>query len=339
MGHMKQILPIVGLFTALQVHAAIRYGKEIYPADADSLIPVAFSGQAARPVLAPTDSGVKLSLSGTGGTCGVVKKIGTVQGKGDYIHFLTRISNPTPSFVSVEFQLYNVRDKRILAKSPPVVIRNSESPPVNISLEYTPDKQDIGDLLILRWVQTSTEHPSRSFCIEELEVERIRPLDVIETFPAGDPGRLEPAVFTGEAALPTLRQTTTDSDNGDGRCDGAVEVYSSEIGGTYGAAWNLGTLEKADVPLRIETVWSAAGNSYVRVDVQLCNRTTETILASSGDIIAKNAEALPTTVTLDYTLGKADKGCELEVRWVQTSTEHSSRNFIIDRFSVAESQQ
>lgn len=339
MGRMNQILPIVGVFTVLQVHAAIQYGKEIYPADADSLIPAAFSGQAARPALAAVDSGVKLRLSGTGGSCGVVKRLGTVQREGDYIHFLTRISNPTPSFVSVEFQLYNVRDKRILAKSPPVVIRNSESPPVNISLEYTPVKQDIGDLLVLRWVQTSTEHPSRSFCIEELEVERIRPLDVIETFPAGDPGRLEPAVFTGEAELPELRKTTADADNGDGGGDGAVGVYSSETGGTYGAAWNLGIIEKADIPLHIETVWSAAGSSYVHVDVQLYNRTAETVLASSGAIIAKNAESPPITVTLDYTLESADKGCELEVRWVQISTEHTSRNFIIDRFLVAESKE
>lgn len=339
MGRIKLLLPIVGMLAAAQVQAAIQYGKETYPAGAGSLKAMTFSGTVAPPKLVPAENGVKLKLSGTGGTYGVAKRLGKLQRNGEYVFVSTRISNPTRSFVAVEFQLYNVPDKRILAQSSPVVIRNNESLPVNISLEYNATKRDVGDMLELRWIQTSTEHPSRSFCIEETAVATIRPMVATETFPGGDQGRLEPAVFSGDAALPTLGKSTSDADNGDGKGDGSVAVSSVETGGTYGAVWKLGKVEKPNMTLHIETVWFAAGSSFVKVDVQLYNATTETVLASSGEIIAKNIDAPPTAVVLDHKLASADKGCELEVRWVQTSTEHASRNFVIDRFSVSESKK
>jgi hypothetical protein len=332
-------LGIMLLVAAVQVNAAVLYGMETYPADAGSLKAMTFSGTVAPPKLVPAESGVKLKLSGTGGTYGVAKRLGKLQRAGEYVYVSTRISNPTRSFVSVEFHLYNATDKRILAKTSPVVIRNNESPAVNLSLEYNAAKHDIGDMLELRWVQISTEHPSRTFCIEQTDVLAIRPMTVVETFPGGDPARLEPAVFSGEAGLPTLEQTTKDADNGDGPGDGAVIVSSKELGGTYGAVWKIGKVEKLDTTLHIETAWFSAGSSYVTVDVQLFNSTTDMVLASSGGIIAKNIDAPPTMVSFDYALQPSDKDCELEVRWVQTSTEHPSRNFIIDRFSVSESKQ
>ena len=269
----------------------------------------------------------------------MAKRLGKVRRKGEYLYVSSRIANPTRSFVTVEFQLYNATDRRILAQGAPVLLRNSESPPVNLSLEYTATKRDVGDLLVLRWIQTSTENPDRSFSLLETRVAGIRPMDIFETFPGGEPHRLEPAVFSGEAALPTLGNSMADADNGDGKGDGGVLVSSRELGGTYGAVWKLGTVEKANKALHIETVWFAAGSSFVKVDVQLYNATTKTVLARSGPIVAKNSDAPPVNVGLDYVLAATDQGCELEVRWVQTSTEHSSRNFIIDRFSVAESRQ
>jgi hypothetical protein len=335
----KLFFPIVGMLAVSQVDAAIRHGKETYPAGVGSLKAMTLSGPVAPPKLAPSEAGVQLKLSGTGGTYGVAKRLGTLQRAGEYVYASTRISNPTRSFVAVEFQLYNATEKRILAKGSTVVIRNNESPAVNMGIEYTAVRRDIGDMLELRWVQTSTEHPDRTFCIEQTEVVAIRPMAAAETFPGGDPARLEPAVFSGEAGLPTLEQTTKDADNGDGQGDGAVAVSSKELGGTYGAVWKLGKVEKPNLTLHIETVWFAAGSSFVTVDVQLYNATAETVLASSGGIIAKNIDAPPTVVSFDYALQSADKDCELEVRWVQTSTEHASRNFIIDRFSVSETKK
>ncbi len=339
MERMELLLPIIGIFAVVQVQAAIRYGKETYPAGAGSLKTMTFSGTVAPPKLMRAENGVKLKLSGTGGTYGVAKRLGKLQRDGEYIHVSTRISNPAPSFVAVEFQLYNATDRRILVQSSPVVIRNNESPAVNMGLEYTATKRDIGDMLELRWVQISTEHPSRTFCIEETAVATLRPMGVTETFPGGEPGRLEPAVFSGEAGLPSLEKMAKDADNGDGEGDGSVAVSSKELAGTYGAVWKLGKVEKPGITLHIETVWFNAGKSFVRVDVQLYNATTEIMLASSGEIIAKDIDAIPVSVALDYQLKKSDKGCELEVRWVQTSTEHPSRNFIIDRFSVTESKK
>jgi len=339
MVRVKLLFPIVGIFAAVQANAAIQYGTETYPAGAGSLKAMTFSGTVAPPKLVPAESGVKLKLSGTGGTYGVAKRLGTLRRAGEYVYVSTRISNPTPSFVTVEFQLYNATEKRILAQGAPVVVRNNESPAVNMGIEYTAVKRDVGDMLELRWVQSSTEHPDRSFCIEETGVETIRPMEAAETFPGGEPGRLEPAVFSGTAAFPILGKSTADADNGDGMGDGAVTVTSRETGGTYGAVWKLGKVKKPKTPLHIETVWFAAGSSFVRIDVQLYNATRETVLASSGEIIAKNIDAPPISVMLDYQLKKSDKDCELEVRWVQTSTEHTSRNFIIDRFSVSESKQ
>jgi hypothetical protein len=338
MAPRKLLLPIIGILTAVQAGTAIPYGVETYPTDAASLQAMTFSGTVAPPKLVPAETGVQLKLSGTGGTYGVVKRLGSFQRDGEYVHVSTRISNPTPSFVAVEFQLYNATDKRILAKTVPVVIRNNESPAVNLGFEYRATKQDVGDNLVLCWVQVSTEHPSRSFCIEQTEVVGIRPLTVTETFPGGEPARLEPAVFSGEAGFPFMEPTTTDADNGDGPGDGAVAVKSTELGGTYGALWKLGIVEQSDLSLHIETVWFAAGNSFVSVDVQLYNATKETVLASSGELGAKNIDAPPTVVAFDYVLRSSDEDCELEVRWEQTTTDHSSRNFIIDRFSVSESK-
>ena len=338
MRRMERLLPIIGIFATVQVQAAIRYGKEIYPAGAGSLKTMTFSGTVVPPKLMRAENGVKLKLSGTGGTCGVARRLGKLRRAGEYVYVSTRISNPTTSFVAVEFQLYNATDRRILAQGSPVVIRNNESPAVNMGLEYRATKRDVGDMLELRWVQVSTEHPSRTFCIEETAVAALRPMEVTETFPGGEAGRLEPAVFSGEAGLPSLEKKTTDLDNGDGAGDGSVAVTSKEIGGTYGAVWKLGKVEKPGMTLHIETVWFNAGNSFVRVDVQLYNVTKGTLLARSGEIVAKNMDAPPTSVVLDYELASADKECELEVRWVQTSTEHPSRNFIIDRLSVTESK-
>lgn len=339
MSRMKLLFPIVGIFAALQAQATIQYGKESYPAGAGSLRAMTFSGTVAPPKLVPSETGVKLKLSGTGGTYGVAKRLGTLQSEGEYIFAGTRISNPTRSFVTVELLLYNAAGKRVLARSSPVVIRSSESPAVGMGLEYRATKRDVGDMLELRWMQTSTEHPDRSFCIEETEVAGIRPMEVAETFPGGNPARLEPAVFTGDASLPVLEKTMKDRDGGDGQGDGSVAVVSKELGGTYGVVWKLGKVEKSRMSLHIETVWLAAGSSYVKVDVQLYNATKETVLASSGETAAKNIDAPPTVVVLDHRLAKADTGCELEVRWVQTSTAHASRNFIIDRFSVLETKE
>ncbi|MDF7823692.1 hypothetical protein P4B35_06670 [Pontiellaceae bacterium B12227] len=339
MSRLKLLLSIVTALPFMQATAAIPHGVETYPAGAASLKTVTVTGPVAPPKLMRAEKGVKVILSGTGGTCGVVKRLGSFQRKGEYVYVSTRLSNPTPSFVAVEFQLYNASEKRILAKTDPVVIRNNESPAVNLALEYRAAPQDVGDNLVLCWVQTSTEHPSRSFCIEQTEVVGIRPMAVVETFPGGDPARLESAVFTGEAALPTLVKTMNDADNGDGKSDGAVAVYSAELGGTYGVVWKLGNVETAGKLLRFETVWYAAGNSFVAVDVQLYNATTEVVLASSGELPAKNIDAPPTVAAFDYELQASDKDCELEVRWVQVSTDHTSRNFIIDRFSVSETKQ
>lgn len=333
------LIPTFGVCVALHVCAAIQYGKTTFPEGAAALKTMTVSGPVAAPRLMRAENGVKLQLSGTGGAYGVAKRLGSLQREGEYVFAATRISNPTRSFVTVEFQIYNATEKRVLAQSSPVVIRNSESPAVNIKLEYAAARRDVGDLLLLRWIQSSTEHPSRSFCIEELVVEQLRPMVTSETFPGGDPGHMEPAVFSGEAGLPTLDKAMADGDNGDGQGDGSIAVNSKELGGTYGAVWKLGKAEKPGTQLHLETVWFNAGNSYVTVDVQLYNATKNVVLASSGAQISKNKEAPAVAVALDYQLKSEDKGCELEVRWVQTSTEHPSRNFMIDRFSISEPEK
>lgn len=339
MDRMKLFFSMVGLLAFLQAQAAIRYGRESYPAGLASLRPKTFSGMVAPPELVPSVDGIRIKLAGTGGSYGVVKRLGKVQRKGEYLYISSRIANPTRSFVTVEFQLHNVTDRRILAAGSPVFLRNGKSPPVYLTLKFTAAKRDVGDMLELRWIQSSTENPSRAFSLLETRVAGIRPMDVFETFPGGDPHRLEPAVFSGEAALPTLGSRMDDADNGDGKNDGAVLVSSRDPVGTYGAVWKLGKEGKANKVLHIETVWYSAGSSFVRVDVQLYNATTKTVLATSGEMLAKNSEAPPVTVALDYAPTEADKGGELEVRWVQTSTDHPARNFVIDRLSVSESRQ
>ena len=328
-----------GFVMAMQASAGIQYGRENYPAGAASLKTLTVSGPVAPPKLMRADAGVTLKLSGTGGTYGIVKRLGSLQRKGDYLYLSTRISNPTRSFVAVELQLYNATERRILVKSLPVVIRNSESPPINLNLEYHALQRDLGDQLELRWVQCSTEHPSRTFCLEQTTVASIRPMEASETFPGGTFGRLEPAVFSGTAGVPTLEPFTKDADNGDGVGDGAVVVSSKELGGTYGAVWKLGKAVAVGKTLHLETVWFNAGNSFVQVEVQLYNTTDDRILVGSGGSGIRNREELPVTVTLDYPIKSADLGDEWEVRWVQTTTDHTSRNFVIERFSVSESKE
>ena len=334
----KTVFSILGILLVSQAQAAIRYGTESYPVGIASLRPRTFSGTVKAPELIPVREGVKLKLAGTGGSCGMVKHLGKVQREGEYLYISSLISNPTRSFVTVELQLYNVTDRRTLACGASVFLRNSSRPPISLTLEYTASKRDVGDVLELRWVQTSTENPSRTFILRRIGIATIRPMEASAAFPGGDFQQLKPAVFAGGATLPSLGIRTDDADNGDGRGDGAILVSSRDLGGAYGAVWKLGKVQAAYKTLHVETVWYAAGSSFVRVDVQLYNATTKTVLVSSGEILAKNVGAPPVTVVLDYALAEADKGCDLEVRWVQASTDYSSRNFVIDRLSVSESK-
>ena len=143
------------------------------------------------------------------------------------------------------------------------------------------------------------------------------------------------AVFEGESTAPEVVPIQGDPDGGDGAADGCVKINSLATGGVFGATAKLGTVDAVDKTISITTHLFNKNNSFIKYSVQIYNATDKRVVASFPmDMFNPKKETTEKTVKLEYKTTAEDKGDAIELRWVQHSTDSTSRDLYVDNVKV-----
>lgn len=133
----------------------------------------------------------------------------------------------------------------------------------------------------------------------------------------------------------SIVKVSNDPDGGDEVSDGAILIdgNTEEVG--QGTIFTFGGKIESGKSYTVDTYIYNFGNSHVKLKVSLYNSTTNTLLATTSQIILqKEVEGkdyksqIP--ISISYNAKLSDEGNLLQIRYIREDDGNNSRNFNID---------
>ncbi len=230
--------------------------------------------------------------------------------------------NPNSSFVKYRIELYNATDNRILVfKS--IVINGNDSIPVNTILSYTPDLNDAGDNLELRYVRNDDGHVARDFAIDNVTFNGQFLPPTLSCLPKANNWETY-----GKNVV--LRYVNEDPHEIDDLNDGAIIIDGQTPETNQGITYTFDCQMNYNEQYSLETVLFNPNSSFVNLEVELYNLTDKRVLTSSTVLFPSNSINFSQTILLSYATVLDDVGDILQLRMIRTDDGNISRDFAID---------
>ncbi len=135
----------------------------------------------------------------------------------------------------------------------------------------------------------------------------------------------------GNANIVTIN---SDGDNGDGVSDGAQMVRNLSSGVGHGMRYTFDGSMKEGEQLNFETYVFNPQASYVKIQIDLYNKTDDIVLTSSEGVVMTSG--VVKHIILNYTPLAADEGDQLQVRYIRVDDGNTARSFAIDNAQLNE---
>ncbi|WP_215224921.1 chondroitinase family polysaccharide lyase [Echinicola shivajiensis] len=250
--------------------------------------------------------------------------------EGQSLNFKSYVFNPNISYVRLKVELYNITDEVLLVSEGAVSLTSGVV--YQFELDYVPQASDDGDALEVRYIRTDDGNSARTFAIDNAS------LNGAYLYPEADP---EPSCFDqageekgwGIIGSINLSQVNNDPDNGDGAGDGALSVKSAANESYQGVYYPFECLMTGGQQLEVKAYVYNSANSYVKVKLELFNKTDSVFLNSVTKTLVPTQN--PNDIlSLNYFTQSTDDGDELELRLVRNDDGNTVRFFNIDYVTI-----